>query len=165
MYTETVILFDKYLIFLYVLFITYIIYRFYRARLLDYLLALAITGMLTELIKYIVNKPRPVEPLTGMVFEGSSFPSTHTAVAFASFFFVLISCRYLSSFGIKKKSREGKTVKILVFLMILIGASTVGVLRVLVGAHYIIDIFAGIIIGLFVSIPFRYYDVVSRRLR
>lgn len=135
-----------------------------RSRLLDFFMTLGLSAVITEGLKYVVNRPRPPFGIE-LGFEGSGFPSTHTGIAFAAAFFWILVCQHLSqqrSGGVAKvstASEEGK----LFMIGVIAGAVVVGVLRVLSGAHYPIDVIVGAIIGILSVIPFRYYDVTARR--
>ena len=134
-----------------------LVYLKKRSRFLDFFLALGLAGLISEGLKYIVNRPRP---LLGIErgFEGSGFPSTHTSIAFAAVFFWVLVCHSFSS-----KESRGKGMALICALVA--GALFVGVLRILSGAHYPIDVFAGAIIGMLAVLPFRYYDVRARSVR
>lgn len=123
-------------------------------KLFDYFLAILTTLGLSETIKYFVDKPRPTD-----LFEGSSFPSSHTALAFMCAAFV---CHVMSFWGRGKKRKKG-IIDYLVCFCVLLAAVTVAVLRVYVGAHDVIDTFSGMILGIIVATPFGYYDVAIRR--
>ena len=138
----------------------------YKSRILDYFFSLLLAVGMSEGLKFLLDKPRPVLDL-----EGGSFPSTHAALAFNALFFVLLACHTLS----KHQNREGRWFQILNYFgnmtkskfLILISttAISVGILRIVTGAHYIEDVLAGILVGLFATGVFRYYDVSARRLK
>ncbi len=123
-------------------------------------MAIIAAEAISEGIKYLTNFPRPESIYN---FEGSSFPSGHTTVAFTAFFFYLLACHTLS----KKNGGEGQgeNKNWLIVGPVLIMAISVAILRVVIGAHYISDIFAGIILAFIISIPFRYYDISGRKIR
>ena len=138
----------------------------YKSRILDYFFSLLLAVGMSEGLKFLLDKPRPVLDL-----EGGSFPSTHAALAFNALFFVLLACHTLS----KHQNREGRWFQILNYFgnmtkskfLILISttAISVGILRIVTGAHYIEDVLAGILVGLLAAGVFRYYDVSARRLK
>lgn len=167
-FSSTILFLDQVLIFVYVLVLFVIIYVKFRSRVLDFGLALFIGAAISEGIKYLVNKPRPeISPVLSdlnSVFEGSSFPSTHTTIAFTVYFFYLLVCLFPS----KKKNRGDSNIflnKYFQSILFFVGALIIGGLRIVVGAHFPIDVFAGIILGFMIALPFRYYDVVSRRVK
>ncbi len=97
------------------------------------LTSLLVTIGLVELLKHIINRPRPVEVLTNVIWTGNirsglSFPSAHTAVGF-----VLASA--LSS----------AYKKLLVPLFFI--ATLVAISRIYLGVHYPSDVLAGAAIG------------------
>jgi len=88
----------------------------------------------TYVLKYLIYEPRPYLVLSNvhlLLYKGleSSFPSGHTALAFATATFLF--------FGYSKK----------VGVIFLIWAFLVGYSRVYVGVHYPIDVLVGMIIG------------------
>lgn len=98
-----------------------------------FLLMLAIVWPAVELLKALVAFPRPVSLTALTVHTGlDSFPSLHTAVAFAVATFVY---HYSKKGGI-----------LLFVLAILIGFS-----RIFVGVHYPVDVIAGAGIGIIIS--------------
>jgi membrane-associated phospholipid phosphatase len=156
---------DSFLIFSLALAVGALIYKYKPSRLFDYLIMLILTSGISEIIKYFINKPRPESIY---IFEGSGFPSTHSAVAAGIVFFYLLVCHSLpnSMKGVGEAIRTGILRKngIINFFIILIGLTVVW-LRVLLGAHYPIDVFAGIILGFLVSLVFVFYDISGKWVR
>lgn len=122
----------------------------YRQRLLDFVLAITLSQFISEGLKFIFNSPRPMPIRPDIMFEGGSFPSTHTTIAFTAFFFLLISLKNSS--------------KLISFLS-LVGAVLIAFLRIISHAHYLTDVLAGIIIAIVPTIIFRYYDISERRIK
>ena len=162
---------DNFAIFVYVIIVGILIYNRFRRKLLDYIGILILAVAISEGLKYFIARPRPE---LGVIkgFEGSSFPSTHSTIVFTAFFFFLFSCHSLSFI---KKKREGDksthsdrvevSENILVIVLLFLGALGVAILRVVVGAHYPVDIFAGAVLGFLISVPFRYYDISITKIR
>ena len=151
---------NNYLIYILVVFIGTLIFKAKAGRLMDYVVAMLTGGLLSEGIKYFVNKPRPESQ---MIFEGSSFPSTHTTLAFTAVFFYVFCCH--SRVGDRAHPLSGRVGRFVTVVIVSAMALVVGILRVLVGAHYFADIVAGMVLGLLVSIPFKYYDVSAKKVR
>lgn len=89
-------------------------------------------GLLTEIIRFFYNHPRPFEALnfTPLIPEsGSSFPSGH-----AAFFFAL-------SFVVFYANREWG-----IWFFVL--SSINGLARIFVGVHWPLDVLGGVVIGL-----------------
>ncbi len=107
---------------------------------LTFLLAYAFTGLLVQLIKPLAESPRPLvffAPdwlpffIKGVIHAGnSSFPSGHTASAFAAAAVLALYCR--SS---------------LLEVLFLILAVAVGFSRIYLSQHFLIDVLAGSFIG------------------
>jgi undecaprenyl-diphosphatase len=116
------------------------VYEFVRTKVravLWFMLAVVIGQVvLTNLTKYIVNRPRPhIAQLTG--FSGSSFPSGHAATAAAT----IAAAAFL--FG------RGRSVRIkAVVAGVAVGlAVAVATTRVLLGVHWLTDVLAGLALG------------------
>lgn len=152
---------DKILVYVFIFVALLYLLKYKKSKVLDYLLALVLAVSSAEIIKSLINKPRPIPKFEGLVFEGSSFPSTHTTIAFVTAVFV---CHTLSLKG-RKSSETLKIEHVLACIGFLSVAILIGYLRIFVGAHYLIDVIGGAILGSLISVPFRYYDVVTKRLK
>jgi len=133
-----------------------------RSRILDFTIALIGAVAVAKVIKYITNFPRPEGVL---VFDDSSFPSMHTTIAFVVFFFFLTVCHRLTiekgfSFKDFRKAQD-----MAMFLSLGILSFSTGILRYASTAHHLIDVIAGIILGLLISLVFAYYDFSARRAK
>ena len=133
----------------------------HKQKLLDFWLALIVSGFTSEIIKNFVNAPRPISV---HVYEGSSFPSTHTTLAFVVFFFVLNVCHRFSLFrsGLSFQAELKAKLMLLGLGILAIG---VGFLRIIAEAHYLIDVIGGVLVAYLVSMLFMYYDVTARRIK
>ena len=133
-----------------------------RGRIHDFTLALVIAIASAKAIKHFTGFTRPEGIL---VFDDSSFPSMHTTLAFVVFFFFLNVCHKLTT---EKGFRftEFRQTKALAMLLVLGILSTLtGILRFVSTAHNLIDVFAGIVLGLIISLVFAYYDFSMRRVK
>jgi len=109
-----------------------------RAIKLFVILNLAVSGGLNQLLKRIVQRPRPTE--YRLIDEsGYSFPSGHSMVSAAVYGFLI----YLILKKIKSKTLKWSLITILVTLIILIGIS-----RIYLGVHYTSDVLAGFLISI-----------------
>lgn len=100
-------------------------------------ISLLVTIAFVELLKYLINRPRPGEALSGIFIMGQigpgfSFPSAHAATAFV----------LASIFSLAYK-------KLTIALFIL--ATLVGISRVYLGLHYLSDVIIGAVIGIAVT--------------
>lgn len=124
------------LIFIILLVIPFLFWQKKRAAAITGTAAAAFAWGITELVKNAVAAPRPYQvdlrPLLIPEPAGSSFPSGHTAVAAAIAAAVFI-----------KEKRLGVS---LGFLAILVGIG-----RIAAGAHFIADVVAGLILGVFIG--------------
>lgn len=104
-----------------------------RETLVRLLIAISCAFFINTVIGAIFFRPRPFvtlefEPLITLFLNGKSFPSDHTAIAFAWAAGLWQTNRWL-----------GLTCSLL--------ALAVGVSRVFVGVHYPVDIIGGIVVG------------------
>lgn len=133
-----------------------------KSRVIDFVVAIILAISASEGLKFFFNTPRPE---TALEIEGGSFPSTHTTVAYTAFFFYLVVCHTLNKEkGLKFKELSSK-LELTYFSLLFSLSFLTGMLRLLASAHYLIDIIAGIILGLIVSLLFTYYDVNARRIK
>lgn len=101
-------------------------------------LNLLCVGALNQLLKYIVQRPRPNE--FRLINEsGYSFPSGHSmaSTAFYGFFIYLIYKK------VKNKKLKIILITLLTLLIILIGIS-----RIYLGVHYTTDVIAGFLVSI-----------------
>lgn len=98
----------------------------------------AICGILNQVLKIIVQRPRPVG--YRLIDEkGYSFPSGHSMVSAAFYGFII----YLVYKNIKNKYIKYSIITILILLILCIGIS-----RVYLGVHYASDVIAGFLISI-----------------
>lgn len=101
-------------------------------------LNLGIIGMLNQILKMIIQRPRPSElRLTDV--SGYSFPSGHSMASTAFYGFLI----YLIYKKIKNKKIRIASIIILTLLIILIGIS-----RIYLGVHYTSDVLAGFLVSI-----------------
>jgi len=119
-------------------------------------------GLTTQIVKHIVNAPRPLTwfaenmpeiqlPLVDGVQMSHyfSFPSGHTTTFFSLFFVLsIIATNYLMA---NKQLTGRKTISILLqivlFSLALLGAYS----RIYLSQHFALDVFGGIVVGLLIS--------------
>lgn len=99
---------------------------------------LIISTLLNQILKYIIQRPRPTE--FRLIDEsGYSFPSGHSMVSAAFYGFFI----YLIYKNVKNKYLKWGLVSFLSFLIISIGVS-----RIYLGVHYTSDVLAGFLISI-----------------
>jgi undecaprenyl-diphosphatase len=110
--------------------------RYWRGA-LALVLAVPATQLVVDLIKTLVERPRPAANEALAAASGSSFPSAHSATAVALYATLTLvvagACRGRARLGVVA---AGTTVM-----------AAVGISRVLVAAHYPIDVVAGWLTG------------------
>ncbi len=134
----------------------------HKDKIIDFSVALLIAITVSKVAKYLTNFPRPEGIL---VFDDASFPSMHTAMAFTTFFFFINVCHRLR-YGKDcyfKDFRKPMDIAFLIVLFIL--NFFTAIFRITSTAHSLIDVIAGIILGLIISLVFVYYDVSVKRER
>ena len=105
---------------------------------LSILVNLAIVTGLNQLLKRILQRPRPTE--FRIVEEtGYSFPSGHSMVSMAFYGYLI----YLIYKYVKNKYIKWSLICLLSFLVILIGTS-----RIYIGVHYTSDVLGGFLISI-----------------
>lgn len=104
--------------------------------------ALFIAYFASEMLKFILARPRPYEVLSGarhlMDVTGYSLPSGHATAAFTAF--TIIGVKYGYSY---------------IFLGM---ALLVAISRIYMGVHYPSDVFAGALLGIFCSLVVLKYE-------
>ncbi len=101
-------------------------------------LNLAISGVLNQTLKYIIQRPRPIGYRLIEV-SGYSFPSGHSMVSAAFYGFLI----YLIYKKIKNKYLKYSLIIILLLLITCIGLS-----RIYLGVHYASDVLAGFLFSI-----------------
>ncbi len=109
------------------------------------IVALVFGYFLTEILKYIVARPRPYILLNGIRvltdMSGSSWPSGHTVASFIGA--IIIGRSYSFNF-------KGKRCRLIYPLLIF--AFLVGFSRIYNGVHYPFDVISGALIGTFCAL-------------
>lgn len=101
-------------------------------------LNLGVSTLLNQILKYIVQRPRPTE-FRIIDESGYSFPSGHSMVSAAFYGFLI----YLIYKNVKNKYVKWLLITVLSILIILIGIS-----RIYLGVHYTSDVLAGFLISI-----------------
>lgn len=99
---------------------------------------LGISALLNQILKYIIQRPRPTEYRI-IDQSGYSFPSGHSMVSAAFYGFLI----YLIYKNVKNTYIKWGLVSLLSLLIILIGTS-----RIYLGVHYTSDVLAGFLISI-----------------
>lgn len=105
-------------------------------------IAIIFGHLVSELLKYIILRPRPYEVLQGVhqlaLVDTSSFPSGHATTIF-------IGCVIL-----------GKKYGYMILFLIL--AVTISFSRIYIGVHYPSDVIAGALLGIGISLLVLHYE-------
>ena len=114
---------------------------------------LAISTIINQILKNIIQRPRPTE-FRIINQNGYSFPSGHSMASMTFYGFLI----YLIYKKVKNKYLKWTLISLLSILIILVGAS-----RVYLGVHYTSDVIAGILIStsyliMFTSIAKKYLE-------
>ena len=100
--------------------------------------------IISQLIKLIINRPRPIG-IALVEASGFSYPSGHTMVSTAYFGFLI----YLIL-----KNISNKVLKIIATTFLTIIPILIGISRIYLGVHYLTDIIAGILLAIIYLIIF-----------
>lgn len=127
-----------YVLFLGLLVLWLIDNRIKREQVLHAISAVVVALLIAYLIKDFFPTKRPyvyegIVPITLTIPHDSSFPSSHTAAAFALAMSIYLHERKIG-------------------IVFLLEATLVGISRVVADVHYPIDIVAGAVIGMFVAV-------------
>ena len=90
--------------------------------------------LINNLIKWIVQRPRPDELLRLIEESGYSFPSGHSMVSMAFYGYIT----YLVYKHVKDKKK-----RIIYCLLLLLLITLIGISRIYLGVHYLSDVIAG----------------------
>ena len=107
-------------------------------------LNLGISALLNQILKHIIQRPRPTE-FRIIDESGYSFPSGHSMVSTAFYGFLI----YLIYKNVKNKYLKFGLITVLSLLIIMIGIS-----RIYLGVHYTSDVLAGFLISISYLIVF-----------
>lgn len=118
------------------------LFYFYKKQNLIFPLFVVLSGsgLMTVIIKFMVNRARPGGDIPLYTETLSSFPSAHAALAAALFGFLIYSLWRFS----KSKNFRKIFYSVLLFLIIIL----VGFSRLYLGVHFLSDILAGYLTGL-----------------
>ena len=111
------------------------------------LLNLIISTTLNQVLKFIIQRPRPTE-FRIIDEKGYSFPSGHSMVSAAFYGFLI----YLIYKNIKNKYLKWGLITLLSCIVLLIGTS-----RIYLGVHYTSDVIAGFLISISYLIIFIHF--------
>ncbi|WP_186461850.1 phosphatase PAP2 family protein [Mucilaginibacter pallidiroseus] len=118
----------------------FLLFKYKKAA--GYTLLTALSGLLSTIVKALVNRPRPSKDIVRIVFETSqkSFPSGHMMfyVIFFGFMIVLM-------FQLEGVAKWVRTVVIVISLFFIF---TIPVSRIYLGAHWFTDVLGGFLLGL-----------------
>jgi undecaprenyl-diphosphatase len=136
------------LIFLYIIF--YI--RNEKDFIVPFVISVLSSGIMTLIIKFLVDRPRPGVDISLYTERLASFPSAHSALTFA-FFGLLIYFIWKVKMNLIAKILFG-----LLFIAIII---LVGISRIYLGVHFTTDVLGGYLVGL-LGILFAIYITRNR---
>jgi undecaprenyl-diphosphatase len=125
-----------------VLFAALLFFYFRYKREALFILLTSLAGLLSTLLKILVNRPRPTEPLVHIVqkVNEQSFPSGHVL-------FYIVFFGFLTVLMYDLKTVPG-SVRITVSAISLVLIFTVPFSRIYLGAHWFTDVLGGTLLGL-----------------
>jgi membrane-associated phospholipid phosphatase len=110
-----------------------------------FLITVAGSGIVTVIIKFLVNRARPGGDIALYTETLSSFPSAHAALI-SGLFGILIY--FLWRFGSKSIFGRSLLTKIILTVIFILVIILVGFSRLYLGVHYLSDVLAGYLVGL-----------------
>lgn len=122
----------------------------YRKEALFVLLTAA-SGLVSTIIKVLVNRPRPSEPLVHVIQKASqqSFPSGHVMFYIVYFGFLTVLMYHLKTIP--------KAVRIIVSSISLLLIFTVPYSRIYLGDHWFTDVLGGFLMGMLLLYLLSYF--------
>ncbi len=109
-----------------------------------------LSGLISTIIKWLVNRPRPTEDLVRVVGKNAqqSFPSGHVLFYVMFFGFLVLLMLRLQSIN--------KTIRVLVSVVCLFLIFTIPFSRIYLGAHWFTDVLGGFLLGIICLYGFGY---------
>ena len=107
-----------------------------------YVLITSLSGLVTLLVKIVVNRPRPTEPLVRIVqkVNQQSFPSGHVLFYIVFFGFLTVLMYHLKTIP--------KIVRISVAAISMLLIFAIPFSRIYLGAHWFTDVLGGFLLGM-----------------
>jgi len=118
----------------------FLIFKYKREAL--FLVLTMLSGLISSIVKVLINRPRPAEPLVRIIVktQQQSFPSGH--VLFYVMFFGFLTLLMYRIIAIPK------LIRIFVAAISLVLIFTIPFSRVYLGAHWFTDVTAGFLLGI-----------------
>lgn len=119
--------------------IAFAVFKFKREAL--FTLCTLLAGLVSTLVKYLVNRPRPAEPWVHVLEPTAqqSFPSGHVNFYVVFFGFLIVLMYQLKTVP--------KLIRILASAFCLFLILLVGISRIYLGAHWFTDVLGGYLLG------------------
>jgi membrane-associated phospholipid phosphatase len=116
-----------------------------------FVLLTAASGLVSTIIKVLVNRPRPSEPLVHVIQKASqqSFPSGHVMFYIVYFGFLTVLMYHLKTIP--------KAVRIIVSSISLLLIFTVPYSRIYLGDHWFTDVLGGFLMGMLLLYLLSYF--------
>ncbi len=118
----------------------FLVLRYKREAL--FIVLTMLSGLVSTLVKLLINRPRPSEPLVRVISKNlqQSFPSGHVMFYVIFFGFITLLMYQLKSIP--------RFVRILVAVISLVMIFLVSVSRIYLGAHWFTDVLGGFLLGI-----------------
>ena len=118
----------------------FFIFKYKREAL--FVLLTAASVIVSSLVKFLVNRPRPSEPIVRIVqkVNQQSFPSGHVLFYIVYFGFLTVLMYHLTSIP--------KAIRIVVAVISLLLIFTIPFSRIYLGAHWFTDVLGGFLLGM-----------------
>jgi membrane-associated phospholipid phosphatase len=120
--------------------LTFFLFKYKKAAL--FVLLTGTTGLLSTIVKALVNRPRPSKDLVRIVFETTqqSFPSGHMMFYVVFFGFLILLMFQLENIP--------KSIRYIVGVISAFFIFTIPFSRIYLGAHWFTDVLGGFLLGL-----------------
>jgi undecaprenyl-diphosphatase len=116
------------------------LFKYKKAAL--FVLLTSVSGLISTIVKALINRPRPSKDLVRIVFETTqqSFPSGHMMFYVVFFGFLILLMVQLENIS--------KVLKYIVIVISLFFIFTIPFSRIYLGAHWFTDVLGGFLLGL-----------------
>ena len=124
-----------------------------------FLLLTMLSGLVSTIVKYLVDRPRPSSDLVKIVLEThqQSFPSGHVM-----FYVIFFGFMTLLMYSIKKINR---TLRILIGVLCIAMVFIIPVSRIYLGAHWFTDVLGGFLLGILCLYGLGYFYLKNQQQR
>ena len=134
-----------------VIIIAFVFYTLKYKREALFLLLTMLSGLVSTIVKFLVNRPRPGSDTVKIAIEThqQSFPSGHVMFYVIFFGFLILLMYMLKSIN--------KPLRIVVGVISMVMIFTIPISRIYLGAHWLTDVLGAFLLGMLCLYPLAYF--------